>query len=608
MQLPGPAGQLHKGFPLLREAWAKPHKPHYFASMNTARLNKHWIYRDTKTAPPEIASWAAALGVSEWLALFLWERGLPDAASMNDYLTPGLKGLVPPKNWPGVDEAAICLAEAARKGKKIVVWGDYDVDGITATALCLEVFSWHGVIAHSHIPSRTSQGYGLNLVTLETLAAQGMEVLLTVDCGINDVDVVARANELGITVIITDHHLPGDTLPAARAVCNPRLPGAPYPHLAGVGMVFYLMAEVNNILSETAGKNSARPDIRRVLDLVALGTVADMVDLNGQNRILVKNGLLVLAQGKRTGLAALKAYCGYSPSAPLDTGQVAFALAPRLNAAGRLDRANEALDLMLCRDAARAAGLAESLNVMNTERRAEEERASEEALTQARAACAAPAFVLFAPHWHPGIVGIVASRVVEVHHKPCLVICEQDGVLKGSGRSISAFNLHEGLTACADLFLRFGGHHQAAGFSLLPGNLEKLRARFLQITAAALGEEPVLPRLFLDGYLNFKDAARLDLVKELQLLQPFGMHNPEPVFASPPLLLKSVRPFGGKHATLELTDEDTGITLRAKAWRSLAHFPPSRVGQKLQIAYSPRLDAYNGLTTIDLQLRDWKWL
>lgn len=576
--------------------------------MSTVRLHKNWIYREQKPAPPELAAWAAALGVSPWLAAMLWERGLDGLADMDAYLTPGLKGLAPPKDWPGVPEAAVCLANAARAGKKIVVWGDYDVDGVTATALCSEVFSWHGIKIEPHIPHRTSEGYGLNIPALEKLAAQGMQVLLTVDCGISDVEAVARANELGVTVVITDHHLPGPDLPAARAVCNPRLPGAPYAHLAGVGMVFFLMAEVSRLLSEESGNGASRPDIRRVLDLVALGTVADMVDLNGQNRILVKNGLLVLAEGRRPGLAALKARSGYAPTAALDAGQVAFGLAPRINAAGRLDRADTALDLLLCPDHAEAARLAENLDLMNAERRGEEERAGEEALNQARQSCAAPAFVLFAPHWHPGVMGIVASRVVEVHHKPCLVVCEQDGLLKGSGRSISAFNLHEGLTACADLLLRFGGHHQAAGFTLAPGNLEALRSRFCQIVSAGLGEEPVLPRLFLDGDLSFKDAARLDLVKELQLLQPFGMNNPEPVFASPPLLLKSVRPFGHKHANLELTDEEAGITMRAKAWRSLGHFPPQLVGRKLQIAYSPRLDAYNGVTSIDIHLRDWRWL
>ena len=576
--------------------------------MSTVRLHKNWIYREQKPAPPELAAWAASLGVSPWLAAMLWERGLDGLADMDAYLTPGLKGLAPPKDWPGVAVAAVCLANAARAGKKIVVWGDYDVDGVTATALCSEVFSWHGIKIEPHIPHRTSEGYGLNIPALEKLAGQGMQVLLTVDCGISDVEAVARANELGVTVMITDHHLPGPDLPAARAVCNPRLPGAPYAHLAGVGMVFFLMAEVSRLLSEESGNGASRPDIRRVLDLVALGTVADMVDLNGQNRILVKNGLLVLAEGRRPGLAALKARSGYAPTAALDAGQVAFGLAPRINAAGRLDRADTALDLLLCQDHAEAARLAENLDLMNAERRGEEERAGEEALNQARQNCAAPAFVLFAPHWHPGVMGIVASRVVEVHHKPCLVVCEQDGVLKGSGRSISAFNLHEGLTACADLLLRFGGHHQAAGFTLAPGNLEALRSRFCQIVSAGLGEEPVLPRLFLDGDLSFKDAARLDLVKELQLLQPFGMNNPEPVFASPPLLLKSVRPFGHKHANLELTDEEAGITMRAKAWRSLGHFPSQLVGRKLQIAYSPRLDAYNGVTSIDIHLRDWRWL
>ena len=576
--------------------------------MSTVRLHKNWIYREQKPLPPELDAWATSLGVSPWLAAMLWERGLGGLAEMDAYLTPGLKGLAPPKDWPGVAEAAACLVKAARAGEKIVVWGDYDVDGVTATALCSEVFAWHGVKIEPHIPHRTSEGYGLNIPTLERLAGQGMQVLLTVDCGISDVEAVARANELGVTVIITDHHLPGPELPAARAVCNPRLPGAPYAYLAGVGMVFFLMAEVSRLLSEASGNGSPRPDIRRVLDLVALGTVADMVDLNGQNRILVKNGLLVLAEGRRPGLAALKARSGYTPTAALDAGQVAFGLAPRINAAGRLDRADTALDLLLCQDHAEAARLAENLDLMNAERRGEEERAGEEALNQARQNCAAPAFVLFAPHWHPGVMGIVASRVVEVHHKPCLVICEQDGLLKGSGRSISAFNLHEGLTACADLLLRFGGHHQAAGFTLTPGNLEALRSRFCQIVSASIGEEPVLPRLFLDGNLSFKDAARLDLVKELQLLQPFGMNNSELVFASPPLLLKSVRPFGHKHAHLELTDEEANITMRAKAWRSLAHSPPQLVGRKLQIAYSPRLDAYNGVTSIDIHLRDWRWL
>ncbi len=577
--------------------------------MSNVRLHKNWVYRDNPPAPPELASWSAGLGISEWLGAFLWNRGLDNIEAMDNYLTPGLKGLSQPKDWPGVAQAAETIVQAALTGKKIVIWGDYDVDGVTATALCHEVFTWHGIEARAHIPHRTRDGYGLNINTLEDLARQGMNLLITVDCGINDVEVVKKADALGITVIITDHHLPGPELPPAKAICNPRLPGAPYQHLAGVGMAFFLMAEVNNLLSARLGKNGAgRPDIRRVLDLVALGTVADMVDLNGQNRILVKNGLLVLTEGRRPGLAALKECSGYLPSAPLDAGQVAFGLAPRLNAAGRLDKAECALELLLCRDHTQAAALAENLNSMNTERKDEEERTGEEALWQARLNCAAPGFVLFSPHWHPGVVGIVASRVVEVHHKPCLVICEQGNSLKGSGRSISAFNLYEGLNSCSDLLLRFGGHHQAAGFSLLPGNLDALRARFCEAIAAALGEAPVPPRLFLDGHMDFKQAAQLDRVKELQLLQPFGMNNPEPVFASPPLTLKSIRPFGNKHATLELTDEGTGITLRAKAWRNLVHFPPQREGHKLQVAYSPRLDAYNGITSINLHLRDWHWL
>ncbi len=575
--------------------------------MSSVRLHKHWVFREPRPNPPDLEAWGAKLGVSPLIVSFLWERGLDDLPGMDAFLCPGLKGLIPPKEWPGVPEAARCLAEAARAGKRIVIWGDYDADGVTATALCREVFSWHNIDARAYIPHRTREGYGLNVATLKQLAAEGMEVLLTVDCGINDLEAVEQANALGITVVITDHHLPGVELPNAAVICNPRLPGAPYPHLAGCGMAFFLMAEVNNLLSEKATP-AQKPDIRRVLDLVALGTVADMVDLLGQNRILVKNGLLVLSEGKRPGLAALKECSGYSPSAALEAGQVAFGLAPRINAAGRLDKAEAALNLLLSDNPTEAADLAQNLNSMNSERRDEEERTSAEALAQARLNPTAPGFVLFSPHWHPGVVGIVASRVVEVHHKPCLVLCEQDGQLKGSGRSISVFNLHEGLKACSDLLLRYGGHHQAAGFSLTPGNLEKLRARFCEVITQTLGQDPVLPRLILDGHLSFAKAAQYDLVKELQMLQPFGMNNPEPVFASPPLLLKSARPFAGKHVTLELLDEEAGITMRCKAWRSLAHFPPSTVGKKLQIAYSPRLDYYNGVTGIDINLRDWHWL
>lgn len=567
---------------------------------------KRWIYRPEAEGTPPPASLAERLGISDLLLRLMWRRGLMDASAMDVYLSPQLRHLAPLDAWPGLSESARVLAEGLAAGAPFAVWGDYDVDGVTSTALVHDVLGFHGVEVRHHLPDRRAEGYGLNVEWIERLAAEGVRLLFTVDCGISDVVPITRARELGMTVVVSDHHLPPETLPPANAICNPRLACCPCPALAGVGVAFFVMAAVNATLAERTGR---RFDMREVLDLVALGTLADVVDLGGQNRILVKNGLLKIAEAGRPGIAALKAVAGYNPSAALGAGQVVFGLAPRINAAGRLGEAEAALQLLRAADHAVAAPLAQRLDAMNTDRRAEEDRILAEAKRQAEEqAGSRMGFVLHGEDWHPGVIGIVASRIVETYYRPTLILCTEGDVLKGSGRSVSEFDLHAGLSQCADLFLGFGGHRQAAGMSMTAGALGSLRERFDRVVRAELGDQPLTATLKLDGDLAFSQASDFTLLKELELLQPFGTGNAEPVFASPPLLVRGLRRFGRmrEHVELELTDESCGVTLHAKAWRQSGEFPDRLRGTRIRLAYTPRIDRYAGAASVDLRIRDWQ--
>ncbi len=573
---------------------------------------KHWKLRKdiegvTPTTPlsPQMSfELAKDLDISPLLLHILQMRGFVTKDAIHVFLSPNVRLLAPPEQWPGMPQAAEVLVTALVEGKKFAVWGDYDVDGVTSTALVLEVLEAHGYSPCSYIPDRT-EGYGLNISALEKLAAEGVELLLTVDCGISDVEAVTRAKELGMTVVISDHHLPPDTLPPAVAVCNPRLASCPCPELAGVGVAFFLMCAVNTLLTVHTG---IRYDMRKVLDFVALGTVADVVRLYGQNRILVKNGLLTMGSTPRPGVAALKSVCGLDMAAKLSAGQVGFALAPRINAAGRMKSAHMALELLRASNVDEALMHAKMLDNLNTERRKEEERIHEEAREQARMYEDSAGFVLYGKDWHPGIIGIVASRIVEEFYKPTLVLCDDDTGLKGSGRSIKEFHLHAGLTNMADVFRSYGGHALAAGVRLDALRLEELRTRFNTLVRQTLGNISPRPQIILDAELDFSVASDATFLHELELLQPFGVGNAEPVFMSPPLLVKNQRAFGyaKNHLLLDVLDESTGITLQGKAWRKATEFPPHMRGKYIRLAYTPGINAYNGVASVEVRIKDWK--
>ncbi len=571
------------------------------------REQNTWFSRYTGPAPAPglMADCAARLEVSPFFATLLWQRGFQSLAEMSLFLSPNLRHLAPPDQWPGLENSAQVLAQGLLAGKQLLIWGDYDVDGITSTALVKDFLAFHGYEARHHIPSRLTDGYGLSIPAIERFASEGVGLLLTVDCGITDVEAVTRARELGMDVVISDHHLPAETLPDANAVCNPRLESCPCPSLAGVGVAFMLMAALNGVL---AARNGKKADMRRYLDLVALGTLADVVELTGQNRILAKNGLLVLAKGERPGIAALKSVCNHAPTASLEAGQVVYMLAPRINAAGRMGKSEIALQLLLTHDRDEAMRLASELDSLNLARREEEKLIMAEALEQAReqAEEGRMGLVLHAPHWHPGIIGIVASRIVENLHRPTVVLCDDRSAVKGSGRSVATFDLHAALASCADLFIGFGGHRQAAGVTMAPQNLAAFAERFNQAALDVLGNTPAPPAVTIDAELPFNLASDFTFLKELELLHPFGPGNPEPVFSSPPVRVKSVQSRNGGLNLSELTHEESGLTLRAKTWHEHAALPLAMKGKTVRLAYTPHIDRYNGAATVELKLRSWK--
>ncbi len=561
--------------------------------------DRFWTLRSQPPPDTVERDLASSLDISPLLVRLLWARDLHTADDMDLFLSPRLRHLAMPEEWSGLSHAAEVAVQALTLGKKMAIWGDYDVDGITSTALLLLFFKARGMYPEHHIPHRQTEGYGLNIPGIEALAAKGMELLITVDCGISNHQEVTRARELGMTVVISDHHLPDTTLPLADAIVNPKLGSCPCPHLAGVGVAFLLAAVLNRMLP------GEHLDMRQFLDLVALGTLADVVELTGQNRILVKNGLGILKEGKRPGIYALKETCGYKPLDVLDEDRVGFGLAPRINAAGRLGHANTALRLLLADDLPQARELARELNTYNTQRRS----IGREILKQARDLALEQknrlGLVLHAPHWHEGVIGIIASKIAETTYRPAIVLTDDDsGGLKGSGRSIPEFHLYEGLAACRDLLAGFGGHNQAAGLRLPRENLQAFRERFDAVASKAFALQIPKPTLLLDAFLGFGQVD-CDLLKELELLAPFGPANPKPVFLSPKVTVRNRKVVGMDHVFLDLRDEDAGVTLRAKAWNQSSALPQSVTGKIMQLAYTPKFNEFNGVTSIELVLRDW---
>jgi single-stranded-DNA-specific exonuclease len=490
--------------------------------------------------PARQAELSRELGISPLTAAVLVRRGYSDPVAARHFLD----GEQPPHDpfLLGDMEAACARIRAAVEGRRrICVHGDYDVDGIAATALAVLLLRELGANVAWHLPSRFDEGYGVRSETIARLADEGCELVLTVDCGITAASEVAEAKERGLDVVVTDHHRPGETLPDCPVVAT-RPSSYPFPELCGTGVVYKLGQALFGIDSEVP---------RRHLDLVALATIADVVPLVDENRSLAIAGLRALARTAKPGLRALMQSAGVDPAA-VDAGAVGFRLAPRLNAAGRLGHPREALELLLTEDEMDARRLADSLEELNRERQAVESRILREAVAQVESwppeIRARRAYAVAGADWHEGVIGIVASRLVERYHRPVVLIAGTDGDWKGSGRSIPAFDLHGALGACAGLLGPWGGHRAAAGLSIAEENVDAFAEAFAAAAAAVLAEEDLAPVTSIDAVVSRGADLSLDLCAELGRLAPFGLGNPSPTLLAAGCGLAELATVGdGKH-------------------------------------------------------------
>jgi len=556
-----------------------------------------WVH--AKPQAETVACLVREAGLSPLLAALLANRGLTTPAAAATYLGGSLDDLHDPFLMAGMKPAVDLLQSALAAGEHIRVWGDYDVDGVSGTALLVRALGALGGNVSHYLPHRVNEGYGLNREAIKRCARDGVRLLVTVDCGIGAPEEVALARRLGMRVIVTDHHLPPEVLPKAEAVVNPRQPGCayPWPDLCGAGVAFKLL----DALCRARGLPPR--SAHRFLDLVALATVADVVPLQGENRLLVKAGLPALAGTRKEGLRALMAAAGIAPER-LDTYHLGFALGPRLNAAGRLHHAEDALRLLLTGDPEEAKTLAGALDESNRRRQEEERRIlgqAQEAVESGEVDCRW-AIVLADRRWHPGVVGIVASRLAERYYRPTLLVSLQGEEGRGSGRSIPGFHLHEALWECRDLFSHFGGHAAAAGFSLDAGRVDELRERFSAVAASRLKAEDLTPLLQVDAWPE-PAALTLETAREIARMAPFGTGNPAPLVGLRGVTLAECRRVGdGTHLRLRLR---AGEWEQAAIWFGFGYLadvlPPGAV---VDLLCEPSLDTWNGSERLNLQVAD----
>ena len=555
-----------------------------------------------------VAGLARDLGVGGLAARVLARRGLLDPAAARRFLSPSLADLHPPALLRDIEPAVDRLLAAISNHEKILIYGDYDVDGTLSVVLLLKIVELAGGSAGYHVPHRLKDGYGMRTDVVEQAAAEGVRLIVSVDTGIRAAAVVERAGELGIDVIVTDHHLPESVLPRALAVLNPNRPDCAYPEkdLCGAGVAFKLAQAL------VARLDWAPAKVQRIsaslLKLVAIATVADVVPLTGENRAMVKHGLAGLSDPRNPGLRALFQVAGLTPGVAPTARQVGFQIGPRVNAAGRMDTAQQVIELFLTADAARAETLAHSLDEHNTERQ-RTGAATLDACLRAPEDQAAAALVYYGEDWHRGVLGIVANRLVERLHRPVFVLGldQSSGMAQGSGRSLDGFHLLEALESMPELFVRFGGHRYAAGVTLEAARVDEFRRRFADYAATRLAPEDFLPSHTVDARAELRELTE-QAVDGVLRLGPFGHGNREPLFlaagvevAAPPVLMKE------KHLRVAVRQAGRSVTL--KGWNLAARAAELPLGARVDILFSLEEDAYSasrGYPGWCAVLRDWR--
>jgi single-stranded-DNA-specific exonuclease len=567
--------------------------------------------------PAAIARLARAIPASPVVAQLLLNRGVSESDVARSFLNAPLTGLHQPQLLPGVEEAAERLHNAVRQGRHICVYGDYDVDGVTGTVILWQLLRQLGAKVDFHVPERLGDGYGVHADALEQIARNGATLVVTVDCGIANVAEAEEARRLGLELIVTDHHEFKDDLPAAAVLVHPRLPGSGYPFggLCGSGVAFKLAwALCQRVSGSTKVAEPFREFLLNGVALAALGTVADCVPLHDENRIFVRHGLHRLRQAPSPGLNALLASCGLAEKAVLCANDVAYYLAPRLNAASRLGCARLLVELLTTASAEHATTLAAFLEEQNHKRQLLERRIHAEArdLVAACDLAQTPALVLDSNEWHTGVIGIVASRLVDQFARPVLLIAPgprglETGILQGSGRSVPGFPLHEALEACGEYLLSHGGHMAAAGFKVRAEAIPAFRKSFCEYAARHFNSQLPAPRLVLDAEIPLS-ALTLGLMKEVDRLEPYGMANLRPLFLAGDLeIVGTPRKVGKGERHLSFQVRQQGAAMKAIAFSMADRLDELMSAEgRCCLAFTPRVNEWQGLRKVELEVADFQ--
>lgn len=555
-------------------------------------MNKKWEVIETDEEKAKIIS--EKFNLSMFISRLLVNKGIVDEEKISVFINPTRNSFYDPFLMPDMEKAVNRIIKAIDNKEKTIIYGDYDVDGITSSVVLKSFLEERGLKTDIYIPNRLDEGYGLNEDAVEKLADDEYKLMITVDCGITGNKEVELANSLGIDVVITDHHEPLKAIPDAVAVVDAKRDDNEYPFrgLAGVGVTFKLIQAISIKMKLPAESNL------KYLDIVCIGTISDIVPLQDENRVISQLGLMLIKQTKNIGLKVLLESIGYNQ---IDSNTVSFGLAPRINACGRMGHEKVAVDLLLTNDIKKAKDLTEKLNKYNQERQNVEKKIFEEAVQIAKKT-KKRCVVVGKENWHHGVIGIVSSKITEILGKPSILLCYEDGIAKGSGRSIKGFDLHEALENCEEYIEQFGGHSMAVGVTLKQENVEKFSQR-LDKYAESMNIETIVPILLIDQKVELKDIT-IDDIRQLRILEPFGEANSVPLFQFSNLKIDSIRALSeGKHLKLILKDENNRY-LDVIGFNIGNLSEEYRIGEKVDVVGNLKINNYNNQESIQLILND----
>ena len=558
-------------------------------------MNKKWeINRTDEEKVKEIEN---KYHINNLLAKILVNRGITTEKNIKEFLNPTRKDFYNPYLMPDMEKAVERILKAIEDKEKVLIYGDYDVDGITSVTVLKSFLEERGLNVDEYIPNRLDEGYGLNKPAVEKIANEKYTLMITVDCGISAIEEVKYANDLGLEIIITDHHEPGERLPEAIAIVDAKRKDNKYPfrNLAGVGVVFKLIQAI----SEKIGLEEK--EYLKYLDIVCIGTISDIVPLVDENRVIVKLGLKLVEQTRNIGLKTILQLSGYQK---IDSTTISFGIAPRINACGRMGHQEEALKLFLSTNKEEVTQLAEKLNEYNRQRQEKEKQIFSEALEKIKKKSINEdrIMVIDGENWHHGVIGIVASKITEMYFKPSILLCFEGDEGKGSGRSIPGFDLHEALTRCDESLEKFGGHSMAIGLSVKKDKLEDLRKKLDDI-AKEKQIDKIVPILKIDAQVELKDI-NMQIVESLKQLEPFGEENKVPLFVFKNLKIDSIRALSeGKHIKLTLKQGNQNL-INAMGFNLGELTNDYRIGDKVDVVGSLEINKFNGEESIQILLKD----